>query len=1144
MSTTISSCGRLLLAGVVAWAFSSHCLGQTEEASVVKDKLESPPVESVSLEQVDAQIEKVEQSQDLDEATKKGLSETLAKAKASLQKTLAEQKEEAKFTAWIANAAADRAEAEARKQQPPKPYDFSSIDEKELSGLTKDLEALERQRDAAKKEFEAARDEPQRRTKRLQVISDEVTAARKTVEESEQALQALKQTDAPPIVLQSRKMQRLASRQEALAVIAAREAERRAYEAQADLPRLWIEIAAERLKQLDAAVEKLSSRIADRRQYDAGEQLSKATEKMEHAPAVLKPLWKSKVVSRALKWIELADLITDATQERDKISADLEKWQEDFKKTKMRADKAASRVIGQLLIRKKSELPSVVPLRKEFQARELKIQEVQARLYDLEDRRLELTDVNTQASATIEQLRSEHENLPKDAHDRLVELYTWEKNVLDQLHNDTNRQFNLLIASNEYEEDLIAVIQQYSEFIDQRIFWIRSTHPPTLKDLTYAGQAIAWLVNPAGWEQAAQTLLANFRRDPVRPLLGALIVSVVFFFRKRARRGIGRLATIAEPRSCRTFAPTLRALWLTTVIAAGWPAMAYYLGWAIRGAADGQVRAFSETLCGIALPLFVVEFAVQVCRSNGLAVSHFMWPAAGVATLKSNLRLLLLAGLPLVLVFSVLALQSNQRFHASLGRFCYVAFMILLAFLTCRVVRAKGQFLEGVLAANPGGWLSRLQRVWRVVIVLMPLILSVLAIIGFYYTSQRLAEYLLQTVVLVFALTVLGAMLYRWVRVKRRRLRWQQAMEYRERQAGDEEADTSKIAEITVEEEEVDLANIDQQTRRLVRSFLFFAGLIGMWLIWAKVIPMLGMLDERNLWQMKDAAGESVAITIADVLMSAIVIAITVASARNIPGLVDIMLLERLQVESSIRYAISTLSQYLIVTIGIITAATTLGFSWSKLQWLVAAMGVGLGFGLQEIVANFVCGIILLFERPIRVGDVVTLGDTTGVVTKISIRATRICNWDRQELVIPNKDLITGRIVNWTLTDKLNRFVVNVGVAYGSDTRRARELIFEILRDEPNVLDDPVPLVTFEQFGDSTLNFAIRAYLANLDKRLETIHEVHTLIHERFNDEGIEIAFPQRDLHIKSIEASLAVTGQEGTSIGMTPTRESSGEKD
>jgi potassium efflux system protein len=172
-------------------------------------------------------------------------------------------------------------------------------------------------------------------------------------------------------------------------------------------------------------------------------------------------------------------------------------------------------------------------------------------------------------------------------------------------------------------------------------------------------------------------------------------------------------------------------------------------------------------------------------------------------------------------------------------------------------------------------------------------------------------------------------------------------------------------------------------------------------------------------------------------------------------------------------------------------------------------------------VANFVCGILLLFERPIRVGDIVTLGDTTGTVIRIRSRATTVRNWDRQEVVIPNKELITGRIINWTLTDSINRIAIQVGIAYGSDTNRAGELLRQIAQENENVLDDPKPVVTFEEFGDSSLTFMLRAFLAQVEDRLSTIHALHTRIKQRFEEEGIEIAFPQRDLHIRSVDPSV-----------------------
>ena len=200
--------------------------------------------------------------------------------------------------------------------------------------------------------------------------------------------------------------------------------------------------------------------------------------------------------------------------------------------------------------------------------------------------------------------------------------------------------------------------------------------------------------------------------------------------------------------------------------------------------------------------------------------------------------------------------------------------------------------------------------------------------------------------------------------------------------------------------------------------------------------------------------------------------------------------------------------------LGIVLIFSTLGLQWSSIQWLVAALGVGLGFGLQEIVANFVSGLILLFEQPIRVGDVVTVEGITGTVSRIRIRATTIVNWDRQELVIPNKAFITGQLINWTLSDTVNRVVITIGIAYGSDVERAMALLEEAAREHPMVLDEPPPRVTFEEFGDNALTLRLRAYLDDLDYRLTLITDLHRSINRKFEAAGIEIAFPQRDLHL------------------------------
>jgi potassium efflux system protein len=202
------------------------------------------------------------------------------------------------------------------------------------------------------------------------------------------------------------------------------------------------------------------------------------------------------------------------------------------------------------------------------------------------------------------------------------------------------------------------------------------------------------------------------------------------------------------------------------------------------------------------------------------------------------------------------------------------------------------------------------------------------------------------------------------------------------------------------------------------------------------------------------------------------------------------------------------------VIVGVMLTAQRIGFDWSKIQWLVAALGVGIGFGLQDIVANFISGIIILVERPIRVGDIVTVGDVSGVVSRLQIRATTVTNWDRQELLVPNREFVTMPVLNWSLSDEVIRLVLNVGVEYGSDLRKSMELLKQVVEEDPRVLEDPKPLITFEGFGDNSLNLTARAFIASLANRRETISDLNLAINDKLNEAGIVVAFPQRDVHL------------------------------
>jgi potassium efflux system protein len=257
-----------------------------------------------------------------------------------------------------------------------------------------------------------------------------------------------------------------------------------------------------------------------------------------------------------------------------------------------------------------------------------------------------------------------------------------------------------------------------------------------------------------------------------------------------------------------------------------------------------------------------------------------------------------------------------------------------------------------------------------------------------------------------------------------------------------------------------------------------------------------------------------VPVTLADLALALIVGVITVVAARGLPAFLEFILLQRSSVTAGGRGTASTLLRYAIVGIGSVLFFTILGGRWSQIQWLVAALGIGIGFGLQEIVANFFSGLIILFERPIRVGDTVTVGGTTGVVSRINIRATTITNWDRQELLVPNKEFITNQLLNWSLSDPITRIGIPVGIAYGSDVTLALRLMKEAAEEHSNVLADPAPILTFDAFGDNALNLQLRVYLPSIENRLRTVTELHEAINRKFNAAGIVIAFPQRDVHL------------------------------
>ena len=317
----------------------------------------------------------------------------------------------------------------------------------------------------------------------------------------------------------------------------------------------------------------------------------------------------------------------------------------------------------------------------------------------------------------------------------------------------------------------------------------------------------------------------------------------------------------------------------------------------------------------------------------------------------------------------------------------------------------------------------------------------------------------------------------------------------------------------------IDIAALGEQTRSLFDMLITLLLLTGVWLIWKDALPVLSVISDYTLWTYTSSAdGKDITLplTVGHLFLALLVAAVTALVMRNIGALLDMVLLQRLQMQADATYAVKVVARYGIAAAGVVAASNILGIRWTDVHWLVAALGVGLGFGLQEIFANFISGLIVLAERPIRIGDVVTVGDVTGKVSRIRARATSVVDFDNKEVIIPNKAFITEQVVNWTLSNQTTRLLIKVGVAYGSDVAAVQALLLDAARRNPDVLAEPGATAYFVGFGDSALDFEVRVFVDAFDKRLRVTHEVNLAIERALAAAGVAIPFPQRDVHLRS----------------------------
>jgi small-conductance mechanosensitive channel len=244
--------------------------------------------------------------------------------------------------------------------------------------------------------------------------------------------------------------------------------------------------------------------------------------------------------------------------------------------------------------------------------------------------------------------------------------------------------------------------------------------------------------------------------------------------------------------------------------------------------------------------------------------------------------------------------------------------------------------------------------------------------------------------------------------------------------------------------------------------------------------------------------------------------------------LVDKILI-RYNLDIGVRQSIGTITRYIIIVLGLFIIINTAGINLSAITVLFGALGVGIGFGLQNIFNNFISGLIILFERPIKVGDRIEVGEVNGDVVTISARSTTVITNDNISIIIPNSEFISNRVINWSHNDRKIRFRFPVGVSYKEDPQRVKDILMEVLRQNDGVLKSPAPDVWFDEFGDSSLNFKLMVWTMKYVQRPELLKsQLYYEIFAKFKKHNIEIPFPQRDLHVRSGELPVLMKKENG----------------
>jgi len=831
------------------------------------------------------------------------------------------------------------------------------------------------------------------------------------------------------------------------------------------------------------------------------------------------------------KIISINEKFKNYSQEYKKQKTQLDKLKQNSKQKASLSGWAFS------LRQEKFKLPELRELNRQQKELNNELLQTESEYNDLLSRQLKMADIENQILDVFNQSTaglSEYEK--KNIKKSIDDLIKTQKNILSSLISDYENYISLLSQTIGTLNLWIEHTSEFNQYIDENIIWIRSPFPQLTKIKTDAKQLLTSLsqIKPQSYQNIMfQTILITS--------IALFGFAVILFINKHYEKRIETIASQIKVPLNFTIPKLIQFLYLFFTRIILLPFWFFIVSFLIRKFLPNVALTdvLSISLRWLCFPLIWGEIIITTIKIPSLSEIIFKHLKHKFNKIFLRIYIFTIWSI-LCLFFILLSCQLiPESFLADLiFRIVFCLFLLSAAVFLIFLAR----YIEGKTTETTKEKTNQSLNITKNSLIFISLICIALVIfnlLGYNYGSLEITNKLFFT---FFTVTILF-ILFRLSEAVLKYYQWKMVL------------DTSIVSHTTLirstSEKTSNLSSPSDdaesqptqkiffsQTERVVKYGTVILGFIITIYIWSDIFPALSYLDNIHLWktstiieginktntqteqiegsqeQFTQPSSVTDWVSMMDLFKFIIVILITLFLIRNITLYLDYPLSKYTSIQPGERYAIITLSKYIIFTIGFLIALGTIKITWGKVQWLVAALGVGFGFGLQEIVANFVSGLILLFERPLRIGDVVTIGDVSGKVKSLRMRSTSIMNWDNKELIVPNKDLLTQRLINWTRNESKIRLCIPIGVSYQSDVNKVISILTEIAKNHPFTENDPEPQTYFLRLGPNAMEFELRIY-TNLSYSLDLQHDLLCTILERFNQENIEIAYPQLDVHIK-----------------------------